>query len=239
MLEASGLCASYGAIEAIRNVGLSADAGEIVAVLGRNGAGKTTTLRVLAGRMSPSAGRVRLDGREIQGLPPHEVARGGLSYVPEGRGIFPRLTVLDNLAAGALVRGLSKAALDEEVDRVTTLFPRLRERISQAGGTLSGGEQQMLAIARALMSRPKVLLLDEPSLGLAPIMVGEVYAMLRDIAVSGVALVVVEQFVGVILGIADRGYVVDKGSIAFSGTGAELSAAGEQLTEAYLGAAAP
>jgi len=236
MIEATGLEVSYGPVSAVRGVDLRVDEGEVVVVLGRNGAGKTTTLKALAGLLPVSAGRILLRDEDITRVPAEERVREGLVLVPEGRGMFAELTVRENLVMGAYHRRVSRPRLAPDIERVTTLFPRLVERLDQPAGSLSGGEQQMLAIARGLMAEPRVLMVDEPSLGLAPIVVELLYGLLADLARDGLTLVIVEQYVQVALGIADRAYVLDKGLVALSGPAAELAASTE-LIDAYLSAA--
>lgn len=233
MLEAEGLHVSYGPLPAVRGVDISIREGEAIAVLGRNGAGKTTTLKALAGLLPATAGRVRFDGADITAVPAERRARLGVVLVPEGRGIFPDLSVRENLAMGAYHRKLGAGEMSSEIDRVTEKFPRLIERIGQRAGSLSGGEQQMLAVARGLMSRPKVLLVDEPSLGLAPIIVEQLYELFAALRADGLTILVVEQYVEVALGLADRAYVLDKGVVALEGDSKSLLASTE-LVEAYM-----
>jgi branched-chain amino acid transport system ATP-binding protein len=233
MLEASDLHVSYGPVPAVRGVSLRVGAGEAVAILGRNGAGKTTTLRALAGLTLPSAGAISFAGQDLTHAPPLRRVRAGIALAPEGRGMFPGFTVRDALSMGAYHRKLSRAKVDDEIERVTERFPRLRERLKQASGSLSGGEQQMLAVARALMGQPKVLLLDEPSLGLAPVIVDHLYDLFRTIRDEGISVLVVEQYVEVALDFVDRAYVLDKGVVALEGDAAELAASPE-LVDTYL-----
>ena len=232
MLAVENLSAGYGAIEALRNVSLEVGRGEIVTLIGANGAGKSTLLMSICGMPKPSAGRVILDGTDITGWPTHLVMRRGMAHAPEGRRIFPRMTVLENLMMGA--NGADPAHFPADRDRVFALFPRLAERRAQRGGTLSGGEQQMLAIARALMSRPRLLLLDEPSLGLAPMVVRQIFEVIRDInANDGVTVFLVEQNAHHALHLAHRGYVLVNGRITLSGSGEDLLADPE-VKSAYL-----
>jgi len=235
MLTVTGLHAHYGRIHALRGVSLQVAAGEIVALIGANGAGKSTLLMTICGSPRASAGSIEFDGRDITRLPMHRVVRSGIAHAPEGRRIFPRMTVLENLLLGAT------ACTDQpgpQLDRVFALFPRLGERAQQRGGTLSGGEQQMLAIARALMSRPRLLLLDEPSLGLAPMVVREIFRAIRDLNQSdGMTVFLVEQNAHHALRLADRGYVMVTGEIAMAGTGEELMNNAE-VRAAYLEGAA-
>ena len=233
MLEAHGLHVSYGPLPAVRGVDLAVSDGEAVAVLGRNGAGKTTTLKALAGLLPATAGQILFNGDDVTSIPAERRARLGIVLVPEGRGVFPDLSVRDNLAMGAYHRRLSGAALRQEVARVTEKFPRLTERIGQRAGSLSGGEQQMLAVARGLMSDPRVLLVDEPSLGLAPIVVEQLYDLFAQLRTEGLTVLVVEQYVELALGFADRAYVLDKGQVVLEGKSADLLASSE-LVEAYM-----
>ena len=236
MIEAKALEVSYGPVTAVRGIDLTVSDGEVVAVLGRNGAGKTTTLKALAGLLPVSDGNIGLDGEDVTRLPADERVRRGLVLVPEGRGMFAELTVRENLVMGAFHRRLPRSRLSADIDRATERFPRLLERLDQPAGSLSGGEQQMLAIARGLMSEPRVLMVDEPSLGLAPIIVELLYGLLADLAKGGLTLVIVEQYVQVALAIADRAYVLDKGVVALSGVAADLASSPE-LIDAYLSAA--
>ena len=233
LLAAEGLEVSYGIVPALRGMSLYVGAGEAVAVLGRNGAGKTTTLRTLAGLMVPAGGKVVLDGRDVTHLPAEDRVGRGVSLVPEGRGIFPALTVEENLAMGAYHRRLSPRSSRREMEAVTERFPRLVERMSQPAGSLSGGEQQMLAVARGLMSRPRILLLDEPSLGLAPLVVDELYELLGALRSDGLTLLIVEQYVDLALEFADRAYVLDKGVSVLSGESAKLAESPE-LLDVYM-----
>jgi branched-chain amino acid transport system ATP-binding protein len=233
MLEVTGLKVSYGGINAVKGIDLRVAAGELVSLIGANGAGKTTTLKTLVGLIRPAAGRICYDGREIHGVPPYRLVRRGLALVPEGRGVFGRLSVEENLAMGAYCRA-DRSAVTADRERVYGLFPRLAERRSQLGGTLSGGEQQMLAIGRALMSRPRLLLLDEPSMGLAPIMVSRIFDTIRAIAAEGVTLLLVEQNARLALEVSHRGYVMESGSIALAGDAPALLD-NPQVRHAYLG----
>jgi branched-chain amino acid transport system ATP-binding protein len=232
-LAVENLTVSYGDIAAVKGVSFVVKRGEIFTLIGANGAGKSSTLRAISG-LRPHGGAVRLDGRDLRGLAPEVIVAAGLAQVPEGRGIFAPLTVLENLKLGAWTRG-DRAAVKADLERMFTIFPRLRERRDQAGGTLSGGEQQMLALARALMSRARVLVLDEPSMGLAPKLVKEIYAVLRDINASGVTLLLVEQNANLALRLAHRAAVLETGRIVLEGTGAELLR-DPRVREAYLGA---
>jgi len=231
LLEVTGLVAGYGAISAIKGIDIEVNDGEIVTLIGSNGAGKSTTLRAISGIVKPRSGRVSFKGSAIDKLPPHKIVHLGMSHVPEGRGIFARLTVLENLQLGAYQRNDDYSA---DLDRVFGLFPRLKERIKQHGGTLSGGEQQMLAIGRALMAQPKLLLLDEPSMGLSPLLVETIFATITQIRAQGATVLLVEQNALMALEIADRAYVIESGVITLKGTGAEL-AKDDSVRRAYLG----
>ena len=233
LLSIEQLQVAYGGIRAVKGVDLKVEQGELVCLIGANGAGKTTTLRAITGLVRAAAGTVRYDGTDITRLKPHEIARRGLALVPEGRGVFAQLTIEENLAMGAYARNDSKAVASD-VERVFTLFPRLKERRRQTAGTLSGGEQQMLAIARALMSRPKLLLLDEPSMGLAPLMVEKIFDVVRTIASEGVTLLLVEQNARLALEISRRGYVLEGGLVTLTGEGRTLLH-DPRIREAYLG----
>jgi branched-chain amino acid transport system ATP-binding protein len=234
LLETRNLAVNYGGIRALKGVGLRVMQGEVVCLIGANGAGKSTTLRALAGLVPASAGRVSYMGEEITELPAHQRVRRGLALVPEGRGVFPRLSVEENLLMGAYTRN-DRAAIRADLERGYTLFPRLAERRHQVAGTLSGGEQQMLAMARALMSRPRLLLLDEPSMGLAPILVQRIFDTIRAIAAEGVTLLLVEQNARLALEVSQRGLVMEGGEIVFGAPAAELLA-DPRVREAYLGA---
>jgi branched-chain amino acid transport system ATP-binding protein len=233
LLEVRGLRIAYGGITAVKGIDLEVRERELVTLVGSNGAGKTTTLKALAGLIVPAAGRVRYDGNDVTGMPAHRLVRGGLALVPEGRGVFSRLSVEENLDMGAYARR-QRREIAADRERVYGFFPRLAERRGQSAGTLSGGEQQMLAIGRALMSRPRLLLLDEPSMGLAPIMVQKIFETIRTIAAEGVTLLLVEQNAKLALELCDRGYVMDSGSIALADSASALL--GNPLVrEAYLG----
>jgi len=233
VLSVKDLVVHYGAIEALRGVSLEVPEGQVVALIGANGAGKTTTLRAISRMLRPTAGSVRFRGEELTRLMPHDIVARGLAHAPEGRGIFLNLTVRENLDLGAFLRNDADGiAADREKNYA--LFPILRERIDQVAGTLSGGEQQMLSVARALMSRPKLLMLDEPSLGLAPQVVERIFQVLRDVSAAGVALLLVEQNAHKALQIAHRAYVLETGEVVMRGTGAELLASPE-VRKAYLG----
>ncbi|HEY2028614.1 MAG TPA: ABC transporter ATP-binding protein [Myxococcales bacterium] len=233
MLELAGVDVHYGAIHALRQVSFQVTEGEIVTLIGANGAGKTTTLRAVSGMLKPSKGTIRYQNDEIAGLKPHKLVARGLCHAPEGRGIFPNLSVTENLRLGAFLRRDS-AGIAQDEERGFSLFPRLKERRSQAAGTLSGGEQQMLAIARALMAKPKLLLLDEPSLGLAPQVVEKIFSIIQEINKAGVTILLVEQNAHLALGIAHQAYVLETGSVVQSGTGAALLKSPE-IRKAYLG----
>ena len=232
LLEVRGLEVRYGGIRAVKGVDLEVAEGELVCLIGANGAGKTSTLKAICGLLPSHSGIVRYDGNEISRLPVYQLPRRGLVMVPEGRGIFPQLTVAENLAMGAYARRNTNMARD--LERMHELFPRLAERRTQTAGTLSGGEQQMLAIARALMSRPKLLLLDEPSMGLAPLMVEKIFEVIRTIAAQGVTLLLVEQNARLALESSDRGYVLDGGLVTLSGPAKSLLD-DPRVREAYLG----
>ena len=233
MLEVCGLKVRYGGINAVKGIDFTVDTGEMVTLIGANGAGKTTTLRALTGLARPAAGRVRYNGADITALASHQLVRRGIALVPEGRGIFPRMTVAENLALGAYSRS-DVSAIDADRDRIFQLFARLAERRGQAAGTLSGGEQQMLAIGRAMMSRPRLLLLDEPSMGLAPLMVHKIFETIREIAAGGVTILLVEQNAKLALETCDRGYVMESGEISLHDSAAALLA-NAQVRRAYLG----
>jgi branched-chain amino acid transport system ATP-binding protein len=233
LLALEKLQVAYGGIRAVKGVDLEVAAGELVCLIGANGAGKTTTLRAITGLIHPAAGRIVYDGEDISGRRVHEIARRGLALVPEGRGVFPQLTIEENLAMGAYTRSDS-AAVAADIERAFALFARLKERRSQTAGTLSGGEQQMLAIARAMMSRPKLLLLDEPSMGLAPLMVEKIFEVIRTIAAEGVTMLLVEQNARLALEVSHRGYVLDGGVVTIAGEARALLH-DPRIREAYLG----
>jgi branched-chain amino acid transport system ATP-binding protein len=233
LLEVAGINVFYGRVQALRGVSLSIDTGEIVALIGSNGAGKTTTLRTISGLNHATTGRVVFDGRDISSAPAHDVVRAGIGHAPEGRRLFPRMIVLDNLMMGTYVRK-DRAGIPSDITRVYDLFPRLKERTKQLAGTLSGGEQQMLAIGRALMARPKLLMLDEPSLGLAPILCETIFRVLTEINTQGTPILLVEQNATKALEIAHRAYVLETGSIVQAGTGKELLSSPD-VQRAYLG----
>jgi len=235
MLRLSDVVTYYGALQALKGVTLEVRQGEIVCLLGGNASGKSTTMKTILGMVRPSAGRVEFEGQRIDQLPTELVVRRGISLVPEARRIFGRMTIWENLAMGALVRRDAPAAeVNQDLERVYTLFPRLRERAQQLGGTLSGGEQQMLAIGRALMSRPRLLLMDEPSMGLAPALVDQVFDIIQTINRQGTTILVVEQNAAVALGIASRGYVLQNGRIVVHDT-AETLLRADHIRRAYLG----
>ena len=232
LLELSDLHVYYGNIEALKGVSMIVKRGEIVTLIGSNGAGKSTTLRAVSGTHKPRAGSVAMDGRTIQHLPAHEVVKLGIAHSPEGRKVFARMSVHENLLMGAFTRTGEK--LDDDINRIFELFPRLKERRNQKAGTLSGGEQQMLAMGRALMSNPKVLLLDEPSMGLSPILTEQIFTIIADINAQGTTVLLVEQNALMALNIAHRGYVLQTGRIILNDTAANL-AANPQVRQAYLG----
>jgi len=232
LLEVEGLVAGYGAITAVKGISLHLDEGEIVTLIGSNGAGKTTTLRAISGLIRPRQGDIRLAGRSIVGLKPHEIVARGVAHVPEGRGIFGTLTVKENLLLGAHRRRDGNIA--DDLERVFSLFPRLRERLGQVAGPLSGGEPPRPATGRALQARPRVLLLDEPSMGLAPYLVDAIFQTISDIRAAGTPILLVEQNAAAALEIADRGYVLESGTIVLAGAGPEL-ARNDDVRRAYLG----
>ena len=231
MLRIDGLKVSYGGIEAVKGISFEVPDGKIVTLIGANGAGKSTTLRAIAGLVKPAAGRIHLQAEDITALSPDRIVSKGITLVPEGRHVFPDLTVVENLRIGAYLR---KDDLEEDLRWVYDLFPRLKERSWQAAGTLSGGEQQMLAVARALMSRPKIIMMDEPSLGLAPLVVKGIFDIIREINKQGVTVLLIEQNANMALKTADVGYVLETGRITLSGSGMELLS-NEQVKKAYLG----
>lgn len=235
ILNVRDLRVSYGSIQALRGLNFHIGAGETVALIGANGAGKTTTLKTLAGLLTPKSGEILFDGKAHAEIPSHDLIRAGLALVPEGRGIFPKLTVHENLEMGAFSRTDGKAAVSNDIDRMYDTFPRLKERSSQLAGTMSGGEQQMLAISRALMGRPKLLLLDEPSMGLAPIIVQKIFETIREVVRGGVTLLLVEQNAQLALQTCQRAYVIDGGKIVLEGDSAALLQ-DKQVQQAYLGA---
>jgi branched-chain amino acid transport system ATP-binding protein len=231
LLEVRDLDVRYGAIRAIKGIDFTVEEGEIVALLGANGAGKTTTQKTISGMMRPAGGWITFDGQRIDGIPAHRLIGLGICHVPEGRHVFPRMTVAENLEMGAF---RFRHPDEAELERVLELFPRLRERYRQQAGTLSGGEQQMLAIGRALMGKPRLLLLDEPSMGLAPLIVRQIFDIVREINASGVTVLLVEQNAAQALALANRGYVLETGELVLSGTGQELLA-DDRVRAAYLG----
>jgi branched-chain amino acid transport system ATP-binding protein len=235
LLELQKVHTNNGNIHALKGISLTVNQGEIVTLIGSNGAGKSTTLRTISGLLSPRQGQVMLENKRIDHVPSHEIVRLGIAQSPEGRRIFPRLSVLENLELGAYIHDTRTDAYRADLDRVLTLFPRLRERVSQKGGTLSGGEQQMLAIGRALMTRPRVLLLDEPSMGLAPVLVEQIFRIIKEINEQGTTVLLVEQNALMALDIAHRGYVLQSGRIVLDDTARNLRA-NETVQKAYLGA---
>lgn len=232
MLDVRGLHVSYGGIEAVKGIDLTVEAGRVVTLIGANGAGKTTTLRTISGLLRPSRGEIRFEERRIDAYPAHEIVRLGVVHVPEGRHVFPRLTVQENLDLGAFHR--RDAGIATDLDRVLELFPVLGERSSQLAGTLSGGEQQMLAMARALMARPRLLMLDEPSMGLSPIMAQRIFATLKSLKDEGLTILLVEQNASAALAMADHAYVLETGRITVSAGAAELLGS-DAVKRAYLG----
>ena len=233
MLEIKDLATAYGKIDALKGVSLSARGGEVTGLLGPNGAGKTTLMMTLAGILRPQRGSIRFEGEEIVGRTPAEIVARGLALVPENRLVFPALSVRENLLAGAF-RRRDRAAIRDDVERMLDRFPRLRERIGQLAGTLSGGEQQMLAVARALMSRPRMLLMDEPSVGLAPLVVAEIFAIIRQLHAEGTSIFLVEQNAHMALKVAQHFYLIEQGRVGFSGTPGQL-AEDDVIQRAYLG----
>jgi branched-chain amino acid transport system ATP-binding protein len=233
MLELARIDAGYLGFQALFGVSMNVNAGEAVAVIGANGAGKTTLLRVISGLLAPTAGVMTMEGVDLVALPPHKIIETGIAHVPEGRRLFPRLSVEDNLRMGAYIRA-ARARFSERLDYVFALFPRLKERRGQLAGTLSGGEQQMCAIARTLMSGPKLVLLDEPSMGLAPVIVAQVFDLVRRIRAEGYTVLIVEQNVSQVLKVVDRAYLLEVGRIKASGSAAELSAS-DEVRRAYMG----
>ena len=233
MLEVTGLRVAYGGIQAVRGITFHVNDGEMVALIGANGAGKTSTLKALARLLSAAGGSVRYAGREISTLQPHQLVSAGIALVPEGRGVFPRMSIADNLLMGAYSRN-DKDGIAADQEHVFSLFPRLAERAQQLAGTLSGGEQQMLAIGRALMSRPKLLLLDEPSMGLAPLMVQKIFEVIRTVAAEGMTVLLVEQNAKLALEVSQRGYVMESGEITLTDESSKLLDS-PKVREAYLG----
>ncbi|MCC7421285.1 MAG: ABC transporter ATP-binding protein [Planctomycetaceae bacterium] len=235
LLQVSNLHVSYGSIRALHGIDLEVEAGKIVTLIGANGAGKSTTLRAISGMIPSEQGAISFDGHSILGTPPHRLLEQGMAHVPEGRGIFGNLTVEDNLALGAYIRN-DRDGIRNDHERVLELFPRLKERLKQSAGTLSGGEQQMLAIARGMMSRPRLLLLDEPSLGLAPQFVQTIFAIIREVNQQGTTILLIEQNAHMALQVAHQAYVLETGAIAMRGPASEL-AASDEVRKRYLGIA--
>lgn len=233
LLKVSDVKVSYGGIQAVKGVSLEVREGELVSLIGSNGAGKTTTMKAITGLLPLGGGHIELAGKTIDGQGPWDLVQQGLAMVPEGRGVFTRMTIVENLQMGAYIRD-DNAAIDEDIERVFTTFPRLKERRDQLAGTMSGGEQQMLAMGRALMSRPKVLLLDEPSMGLSPIMVDKIFEVIQEVSAQGVTILLVEQNASRALQIADRGYVMESGLITLSGDAHDMLH-DPKVREAYLG----
>jgi len=233
LLEVESLHVYYGNIHALKGISLKVDPGEIVTLIGANGAGKSTTLKTISGLLHPRGGHVTLAGEDLGAMSPHEIVGKGVVHVPEGRRIFGRLSVTENLEMGAFTR-TDRTGIKEDLDRVFGMFPRLRERRAQVAGTLSGGEQQMLATGRGLMTRPKVLLLDEPSMGLAPVLVDLIYDSIKDINASGTTILLVEQNAFMALSVANRGYVLQTGEVVLQGSASDLQA-NEEVRRAYLG----
>jgi branched-chain amino acid transport system ATP-binding protein len=232
LLKVSGLQVAYGGIHAVKGVSFEVQEGELVSLIGANGAGKTTTLKAITGTQPPAGGSIEFMGRSIKGQGAWDLVRQGLVMVPEGRGVFSRMTITENLQMGAFVR--EDAEIDADIDKVYAIFPRLKERCNQLAGTMSGGEQQMLAMGRGLMARPKVLLMDEPSMGLSPIMVDKIFEVVADIHKQGTTILLVEQNASRALGLADRGYVMDSGEITMTGDAKQLLS-DPRVRAAYLG----
>ena len=233
LLEVEDLRVSYGKIEAVKGISFSVEAGQVVTLIGTNGAGKTTTLRTLSGLLQPTSGKILFDGKPLNGVPAHKIVSLGLAHSPEGRHIFPRLSIFENLQLGAFLRK-DKEGIEKDIQRAYDLFPILGERRKQAAGTLSGGEQQMLAMGRALMSQPKLLMLDEPSMGLSPIMMQKIMATISELKSTGTTILLVEQNAQAALSLADQGHVMEVGNIVLSGTGQDLIH-DESVRKAYLG----
>jgi len=233
LLEVKDLKVSFGGIEALKGISFGVDEGAIVTLIGANGAGKSTTLRAITGLVHPSAGTITYAGEPINGMDTQKIVEKGIALVPEGRRVFPNLTVLENLRIGAYMRS-DKAGIDSDIEHVYHLFPRLKERHWQLAGTLSGGEQQMLAVGRGLMSKPKILMMDEPSLGLAPMVVRDIFSIIRTLNKEGITILLIEQNANAALRAANYGYVLETGRIMLSGTGEELLE-NKQVREAYLG----
>lgn len=233
MLKIKGLQVNYGGIQAVKGVDMEVQQGELVTLIGANGAGKTTTMKAITGLKPYSAGDIEYDGKSIKGVPSHELLKRGLAMVPEGRGIFARMSIIENMQMGAYLRN-DKEQIKKDVDRMFGFFPRLKERATQLAGTLSGGEQQMLAMARAILSKPKLLLLDEPSMGLSPIMVEKIFEVVRTISKEGITVLMVEQNARLALQAADRGYVMDSGTVTMSGDAKQMLD-DPKVRAAYLG----
>jgi len=233
LLEVKDLSVAYGKIVAVKGISFNVDKGEIVTLIGSNGAGKSTTLRTISGLLAPKSGTITFKGEQISGMQGHDVVKKGITQSPEGRRIFPRMTVSENLDLGAFLRN-DKSEIAADFDRVLELFPRLRERLTQKAGTMSGGEQQMLAVARAMMGRPELLLLDEPSMGLAPVLVELIFETIVKIREQGTTILLVEQNALAALDVADRAYVLESGTVKMSGNASEL-ASNDEVTKAYLG----
>ena len=233
MLEVKNIQVAYGKIIAVKDISVTVNEGEIVTLIGSNGAGKSTTLRTISGLIKPKSGEITFNGKRIDGVPGHEIVGMGICHSPEGRRIFPRMTVKENLELGAFLRN-NKAEVAADMERVLDLFPRLKERIKQTAGTMSGGEQQMLAVSRALMGDPKLLLLDEPSMGLAPVLVELIFDTIVKIRKQGITILLIEQNATAALEVADRAYVLESGKVKMSGSAAELRS-DDKVTKAYLG----
>ena len=235
LLKVTDLCVSYGGIEALKGISFDVEEGQIVTLIGANGAGKSTTLRAISGLVHPSGGTVEFAGKDVTGADTQKIVEGGIALVPEGRRVFPNLTVLENLKIGAYLRR-DDAAVRQDLEEIFELFPRLKERQWQLAGTLSGGEQQMLAVGRAMMTRPRLMMMDEPSLGLAPLVVKDIFRIIQILKQRGITILLIEQNANAALKCADYGFVMETGRITLSGTGAELLS-NEQVKAAYLGSA--
>jgi len=233
MLDVKNIEVAYGKIVAVKDVSLTVNKGEIVTLIGSNGAGKSTTLRTISGLIKPRSGEILFEGNRIDGVPGHDIVGMGICHSPEGRRIFPRMTVRENLELGAFLRN-NKAEVAADFERVLTLFPRLKERVEQRAGTMSGGEQQMLAVSRALMGSPKLLLLDEPSMGLAPVLVEMIFETITKIREQGITILLIEQNANAALEVADRAYVLESGNVKMSGKASDLRK-DDAVTKAYLG----
>ena len=234
ILSLKNVCSYYDKVQVLYDINVDVYPGEIVSVIGANGAGKSTMMKTIMGLVHMGRGEVTFDGKKLNRMHAHKICKAGIAYVPEGREVFPNMTVLENLEMGAYCRSYTAAQMNEKLEEMYTMFPRLKERLKQKAGSMSGGEQQMLAIGRALMSRPKLLMLDEPSMGLAPILVEQIFEIIQSLHKSGTTILLVEQNAQMALSVADRAYVMETGAISLSGTGREL-AESDQVKKAYLG----